>query len=424
MGFTALLVREWGGGPRAQLLALLCLLVASAHLRMAAMLDIPVIELLLCSMAAWLVARALCRGERWPWVLAGGVLGLATLAKHSALLWSGALWLGLLATPGALGRRALASRWPWLGAALAALLVAPNLVWQVQNELATLEFLRTLRREVLAEQGRALFVAGQLLYFHPLAAPVWLAGLVFGLGRAGRSARPFAVLFLAMFTFFVAAGGKPYYLASAYPPVLAAGGVALERWLVHRTTAQHLLATSLAATGALLGLLSLPVLPLRVADAAIGALLGWVVPPMALTHDMHGMYGWQEHAETVERVYRALPARDRDRASVLTGSYAQAAAINVLGAPDLPRAVSGHMTYALWGPDADRGEVLIAYGLPSALLERRYRTCAENALIDAPLARPGDTDLPVYVCREPVGTMAELWPALRRFGHTHATSAP
>src|SRR5215510_9061485 len=39
MALTALLVREWGGGWRAQLLALLCLLVAPAHLRMAAMLD-------------------------------------------------------------------------------------------------------------------------------------------------------------------------------------------------------------------------------------------------------------------------------------------------------------------------------------------------------------------------------------------------
>jgi hypothetical protein len=35
---TALLVREWGGGCRPQLLALLCLLVAPAHLRMATML--------------------------------------------------------------------------------------------------------------------------------------------------------------------------------------------------------------------------------------------------------------------------------------------------------------------------------------------------------------------------------------------------
>lgn len=39
MVFTALLVRLWGGEWRAQLLALLCLALAPAHLRIAAMLD-------------------------------------------------------------------------------------------------------------------------------------------------------------------------------------------------------------------------------------------------------------------------------------------------------------------------------------------------------------------------------------------------
>ncbi len=370
MIFTALLVREWGGGRAAQLLALLCLLVAPAHLRLAAMLDIPVVEIFFCTVSAYLVARALARGERWTWILAGGTLGLAILAKHSSLLWAGALAIGLLATP---DRRALAGRWPWLGGFVALLLVLPNLAWQAQNELATLEFMRTLRLEILAGQGRGLFVAGQLLYFHPFALPVWLAGLVYAFRRAG---------------------------------------------LATRAATRRALVASLAATGAAIGLLTLPVLPLRTIDATLGALLGWAVPPMALTHDLHGMFGWEEHVATVERVYRSLSTGEREQATVLTGDYSQAAALNILRHEASPRAVSGNMTYYLWGPDADRGNVMIAYGLPRALLELHYRSCTESARIDAPLARPWDTDLPVYVCREPRGTMAALWPHVRRFGHT------
>jgi hypothetical protein len=421
MAVTALLVRDWGGGRWAQLFASLSLLVAPAHLRMAAMLDIPVVETFLCALTAWLVSRALDRGERWTWLLAGGALGLAILAKHSALLWAGALALGLLASP---ARQALASRWPWLGAAVALLVAAPNLVWLAQHDLVTLQFMRTLRQELLLEQGRGLFLAGQLLYFHPLAAGVWGAGLAFAFTRAGQRARPFAVLFLGMLVFLFLAGGKPYYLASAYPPVLAAGGIALERWLAGRVWLRGALLGSLAATGAALGLLSLPALPLRTVDAALGALLGWAVPPMALTHDLHGMYGWPEHAAAIERVYVALPESERARASVLTGTYAQAAALNMLREPPLPRAVSGSMTYHLWGPDPGRGEVLIAYGLEPALLERHYGTCAVSDRIEAPMARPGDSDLPVYVCREPRAPLAELWPALRRLGHRSGSPLP
>jgi hypothetical protein len=421
MLITALLVREWGGGWRAQLLALLSLLVAPAHLRLAAMLDIPVVEVFLCTLAAYLVARALSRGERWPWVLAGGALGWAVLAKHSSLLWGGALGLGILATS---SRQALARRWPWFGVIAACLVAAPNLAWQAGNGFPTFEFMRTLRSEVLAGQGRGLFVAGQLLYFHPLAALVWGSGLVFAFTSSGRASRPFALLFITMFAFLFVMGGKPYYLASAYPAVLAAGGIGLEHWLARRVKTWRAFVASLALTGFSLGLLTLPVLPMRTVDAAIGSVLGWAVPPMALTHDLHGMHGWEEHAATIDRVYRSLPEGERDEASVVAGTYSQASALNVLRQNAVPRAVSGNMTYYLWGPDAQRGDVLIVYGVPRELIERHYRKCTESARIEAPLARPWDTDLPVYVCREPFGTMATLWPDLRQFGHALPARRP
>jgi hypothetical protein len=143
-----------------------------------------------------------------------------------------------------------------------------------------------------------------------------------------------------------------------------------------------------------------------------------VVPPMALTHDLHGMFGWREHAATIDAVYQALPPVARQQASVLAGTYSQAGAINLYRSADTPRAVSGHMTYYLWGPDPTRGDVLIAYGVPRELLDRHYQSCREHARIDVPLARPRDTDLPVYVCQEPRSAMASWWPELRRFGHS------
>ena len=421
MAVTALLVRLWGGGAWAQALALLCLLVAPAHLRVAAMLNIPVFEVFLSTVTVYFVARAIQRGERWTWLLAGGALGLAILAKHSSLVWGAALFAGLLGAP---SRRVLASRWPWLGGAVALAFFVPNLLWQMDNGFATLEFMGQLRHDVLELQGRGLFVAGQLLYFHPLAVPVWLAGLGFAFTPAGRGERPFALLFLGMFGFFLVLGGKPYYLASAYPALLAAGGLALERALATRQARLRAFVASLALTGVALGFLTLPVLPIQTMDGVIGAVLGWAVPPMALTHDLHGMLGWDEHTATVDQLYRSLPEDDRERVGLLVGSYSQAAALNVLRASPVPRAVTGHLTYYLWGPETGRGEVLIAYGLPRELLEGHYRSCLEGAHIAAPLARPGDRDLPVYLCREPRGPLAAYWPRLRRFGHGPMASAP
>jgi hypothetical protein len=410
---SGLLVREWGGGWRAQVLALGVLLVGPAQLRIRAMLNIPVFEVLFCTAAAYWVTRAIARRERWSWLLAGAALGFAFMTKHSAIVWAVALAVGLLVT---YGRSVLASRWPWLGASLALALFLPNLVWQVQNGFPTLEFVCTLRAEVLAVQGRALFGAGQLLYFHPLALPICGAGLA--RARCERAVRPFALLFGLLFVFYIAAGGKPYYLASTYPAVLAAGAIQLERWFECRASLWRAFVATLAGTGAVLGVVTLPVLPLPTVDEILGRVLGWVVPPIALTHDLHGMFGWREQAATIDAVYHALPEAARREASVLAGSYSQAGAINRFRSPDTPRAVSGHMTYFLWGPDASRGAVLIAYGVPLELLERHYGVCTEHARINVPLARPGDTDLPVYVCQQAHGAMATWWPELRRYRHS------
>ncbi len=413
MAFTALLVREWRGGARAQLVALLSILLAPAFLRMAVMLDIPSIEVFFCAASSYFVARALRREERWSWIAAGAIAGLALLTKHTTLIWGASLAVGLLVSH---RRRALLTPMPWIALAIATAIFVPNLIWQAQNGYPTLEFSANLRRDLMVEQGRALFALGQLLYFHPLVVPVWVAGIAYGFTREGRDARPFAVLFIVMFAFLLVMGGKPYYLASAYPAVLAGGGVALERWLESRAVMWRSLIAAITAIGLALSVLTLPILPLRTVDAAIGRILGWVVPPMALTHDMHGMLGWDAHVATVDRVLDSLPPEERAHAAVLTGTYSQASALNVLRERPTPRAVSGQMNFYLWGP-GEGGEVLIAYGISRELLARNYAVVEERDRILAPDARPFDTDLPVYVCREPRRSLRHIWPELRRFRH-------
>jgi hypothetical protein len=59
------------------------LMVAPAYLRMAAMLDIPVVETFFCTAAGYCVDRALRRESLKTWVVAGLFAGLALLTKHT-----------------------------------------------------------------------------------------------------------------------------------------------------------------------------------------------------------------------------------------------------------------------------------------------------------------------------------------------------
>lgn len=68
---------------------------------------------------------------------------------------------------------------------------------------------------------------------HPFAAVVWMPGLWLCIVRRWKDGveRAFGVIYLVATGVFLSTRGKPYYLAAAYPPLLAVGAVSWERWL-------------------------------------------------------------------------------------------------------------------------------------------------------------------------------------------------
>lgn len=417
---TVLIARELGGGRLAQVVAGLCVVVAPAYLRMAKILSIPAIELLWWTLASYFVLLALVRDEPRRWLHVGIIAGIGLLTKHTMLLWGAGIAVGMALTPSAWPH--LRTRWPYIGFLIALLLFVPNLWWQQQHDWATLEFIRRAQEGMLARIPRLLFVAGQFLYMHPLAAPVWLAGIAFSFRGADVRARPIAWIFVTAFALLLLTRGKPYYLAPAYPVLFAAGSVAVERWLLRwsAAAARNAVVVWALAAAAFAFPLSLPLLPLPQTERLIERLFGWAVPPQALTHDLHDEFGWREQVATVAAVYRGLQSEERSRAVIFTGNYGQASAVAFFGRRHgLPRAASGHMSHYFWTQrDAlAQARIAIAYGLPASLLSDLFASCDEVARTSHPLAHPAEDQLPIYVCREPRIPLDRAWPRLRRFHH-------
>jgi 4-amino-4-deoxy-L-arabinose transferase-like glycosyltransferase len=123
---TGLIARELGGGRGAQLLAAASMGVSAVLLAVGHLLSTTTFDLLAWTALTWLLVRALRDGGP-VWLAAGAVAGLALQNKSLPLV----LLAGVLAGVLAVGpRAALASRWPWLGAAVALVIWAPNLAWQ------------------------------------------------------------------------------------------------------------------------------------------------------------------------------------------------------------------------------------------------------------------------------------------------------
>lgn len=147
-------------------------------LSMAMLPDSPLLPLSLA--AAWLTYRVLEQERKREWLLLGLVLGLAGLAKYTAVLLVPSILLMLIVQ----GRwRALLSPWPWLGVVVALFMIAPVLYWNWLHDWISFAYQlghgMPARDWSLSRFGISL--AGQLVAYGPLLAILAPLALLTGL---------------------------------------------------------------------------------------------------------------------------------------------------------------------------------------------------------------------------------------------------
>jgi hypothetical protein len=262
------------------------------------------------------------------------------------------------------------------------------------------------------------FLAYQALQIHPLAVPLALAGLAYLLfHREGRRHRALGLAFLIALGILLAVSGRPYYLAPAYPILLAGGGLAVER--LHAAWLRPACAGLLAAGGVLTAPTMLPCLPPETYLRYAAAL--HIEQPRIETHRLGPLpqlfadrFGWPEMAAEVARVYHALPPEERERAAIFGQNYGQAGAIDLFGPKlGLPKALSGHLTYHYWGPRRYTGDVVIVMDDDRETLERHFEQVELAGAVRHPYSMPYQ-HFDVFVCRRMRRPLAEVWPLLRQ----------
>lgn len=417
---TALLVKEFGGGRFAALLACLCVLCAPVYLGIDNLLSMNALEPVFWMLCVYAAVLAVKRDEPRLWLWFGLFAGLGLMNKHSMLFFGASLVAGLLLTP---ARRALLSKWFWLGGAVALLVFLPNIVWQFRNDFATLELLRNVQKTgknvVLSPPA---FVAQQVMMMLPATVFVWGAGLWYFLGnRVGRRFLFLGVAYLALFGLMLLLKAKDYYLAPVYPMLFAAGGVWWEG-LVGRLKALRFMKVALPALifalGALVAPVALPVLPVETL-LRYQAATGLRPPKSEVGHEgpLHQLYGdqfgWEEMVEKVAAVYHSLPPEERARAAVFANNYGEAGAVDFFGARHgLPKAVSRHQSYYLWGPREYTGEVLIVLGDRRESAGKVCRSVEEREEVNHPLSMR-EEKYKILICRGTKEPLPALWPKLR-----------
>jgi hypothetical protein len=416
---TGLIARKLGARLFGQLLAGLCALVATAYLAINHYFSMNAFDLLFWTLAFYLIVAIVNGGTATLWVWFGLVIGLGFENKLSILFLGFGLLVGLLLTR---ERRRLWSRWILVGAAVAALLMLPNIIWQMEHGWPTLEWMHNARVDKMVAMSLPAYLFEQVMNMHPLSLLVWGAGLVvLFLHPALTRYRALGICYLVVLAVMVVGGGKAYYLVPAYTPLFAAGAFAWERWL-RRPWLQGAFALFVIGAGVLPAPMGLPLLPV---DSFVRYARAFKYEPSGGERASRrtlpsfffaGMFGARELAARVDTVYHSLPDSDRVRCAIYCNNYSQAGAIDSYGRKyDLPPAISGHNSYYFWGPRGYDGSVLLVVGESPELLRDLFGEVTVLPRFSADYAQPAFIDIPICIARRPKQSIQELWPRTRKF---------
>jgi hypothetical protein len=408
---SGLMAKELGGGRLAQIAAALSVALSPLPLFEGTEFQYSSFDFLWWVLIAYFVIRLVnTENPRW-WLAIGAITGLGLMTKYTMAFYMAGILAGLIFTP---ARRFLRSGWLWTGVGITLLICLPNIWWQAHHEFISYHFLKHIHaRDV--RQGRAdgflryqLYVCANLF-----AAPLWIAGII-GFLR-NRRYRILAWMYIVPLAIFFFSKARFYYLAAAYPMLMAMGAVAGERWVKSlrrpwRVTLQIAYFTGVVVAGAWMAAIIVPL-------ASHGPLKQYALKNNG---DLREEIGWQELAKTVAQIRDTVPADQRQNVGVLVGNYGERGAIEMFGpAYHIPPPISTTNSGWLLGYPTPPPSILIVVGWSQPEVERTFTSCrlaghnGDPAIVENEESM-GHPD--IFLCGPPRDPWPKYWDDDQRYG--------
>jgi 4-amino-4-deoxy-L-arabinose transferase-like glycosyltransferase len=403
MLLTGLMVVELGGSRRSQWVAALSVGIAPIVLFTAHFFSYQTFDYLWWVLAAYLLIRLINTGNPQWWLAIGAVLGLGMMTKYTIGFLAIGIVTGVLFTP---ARKFLKSPWLCAGAGLSFLIFLPNVIWQVQHNFISFQFLAFIHNRDIAIGRTGAYLTSQLYICTNIATIfLWIAGLrYYWFHPEGKRYRCLGWLFVAPFILFLVFQGRYYYLAPAYPMLIAAGT------LLSNTRSKGLYGS--LVIGALASMaITFPLAPVN---------SGWWKVAISMSGELREEVGWHELVKTAADIRDTLPARELSQVGILAGNYGEAAAINLYGPQyALPPAISGTDSYWLRGYGDHPPQTMIVLGMSQKEVEKLFESCTlaghssnRFGIENEEVTRHAD----IFVCRRLRQPWPEFWKSFLHFG--------
>jgi Dolichyl-phosphate-mannose-protein mannosyltransferase len=415
------IAKELGGGIFAQSMAAICMIIAPIYLALNSYYSMNSFDVFFWALSFYVLILIIKYEKKNLWYIIGIIIGLGLMNKISLLWFGGGLVVGLLLTK---HRRFLLTKEPWIAFLIAGIIFIPYIIWQIQNDYPTLEFMRNALKDKYVLQSPIDFLKSLILMENPVTFPIWILGLYhLFFNKDLKQFRILPIIFITvLIVLLLNPSSKAEYLSSSFPILFAGGGIFLESLSERKKIFWPIPAIIiLLAFSIWVAPLAAPVLPVQ---SYIGYAEFFGIKPSTSEKKKIGelpqffadMFGWKKMTEQIANIYDKLTPEEKQTCVIFCGDYGQAGAINFYGRKyDLAPAISGHNNYFLWGPVRKNIRVVIIIGSSEKALSQVFGKVIPADTLHLNYSMPYENNQLVWICKQPKKTIQEIWQSTKHY---------
>ncbi len=346
-----LFTKELGGRKKAIILACLAYILSPSYLHTNFLFQPVAFNHFYWLLSGYLIFKMISHNNPKIWLWIGLTFGLAFLNKYSIVFFYTAFGVALLISK---HRKLILSKYFLFAIIIGLLIIAPNLLWQIDNNWPVLQHMDELRETQLVHVRLSDFFIAQFL-MNMQALLIWFLALVILLFHKNeKNYRLFGHMYLLIIILLIAGSGKSYYTLGVYPILFVFGAFFIEKYvkkysLVIVSFLVIFMFYSLYVSQSFDGI------PLSTFEKAYNKeAFRW---EDGVNHDipqdMSDMTGWKEIGEEVSKIYASLGEENKDNCEIYCYHYGQAGAVMFYGKEiGIPQPISPNGSFVFWSPES------------------------------------------------------------------------
>ncbi|OHD11329.1 MAG: hypothetical protein A2086_05765 [Spirochaetes bacterium GWD1_27_9] len=417
---TGIITKELGGKTFAQIIATLAVTFSPVILVLNSFFSMNAFEVLIWVFTAYLIILLIKKDNPKIWILIGIIAGIGLENKHTMVLFGIGMILGLLLTK---NRKYILNKWFFIAGIIAFLIILPNIIWQITHGFPSLEFYKKSELiKGLSLSPLNIFIM-QIISYNPFFLPLWFAGIIyFFFLKEGKNYRLIGWIYLFIFLILILQkSSRPDRIAGLYPLLFAAGAILFENLIINiKQNWIRILAISFVIIGGLILLpFSLPVLTPKLTDKYL-TFIGLNIKiekgsnRSRLPQYLADRLDWEELIKELSKVYNDLPEAEKKKAVIIADSYATAGSAEFFGKKyNLPKVISIHNNYHLWGYDGATGDIMITFGFNEQEVSESFEEYEVKSVFKSQYSRLNG--LQICVAKKLKYNIKDIWTSIKKY---------